>query len=957
MASSPRVQALFLTTDKFTITMILNKRILRQPCVAAGIIMLVLNGFVISAKSGGAPASSEQIFSLSDFNPVGDGVADDGPALQRALDALADAGGGTLFIPAGRYFVKTPVMKDFSGVSGGKVKILGVPSLTMPASPQSNGQDLAAGLDLTSEIIPATGEHHDAIRITNLQDLLIEHVAFVGQPSAFTDAFVTLYLSEIDKITLRHSEFYGISTFGLRAGFGGGNVVRAVRSDMSIESTVFLGCTANSGAYAPVVENLEWRRFSISNSIFLDYGLRPFFGKTGLGAPLSWINMGDAAKLTPESSRREVVIRDTFLDEGGWVGISVFPHRFGATTPIDLVYISGLKMNVSNLGTAGHIFYDVRNLLIENSHYGWSHNTIAAVDINRLEHAILNRLTCIDDADRIRADERTVRLTVINSEFAGIDSLAQTTTVLETTPEQDPVQFVRRQFTSILGRQPDPAGHFYWSDKLIKCGSDNACLSQQRSALSEYLANQPDPDFALTGTVIDENGVPLSGTTVSLTGSQSSSVVTDSEGHFRFSRLPTSGRYTVTPNKLHYNFDSSSQTVVQPGGDVAVDFDARLNRHAIRGRIATVNGTGISGVTVQLVEAPAITATTDPDGFYLFPELVAGENYTVVPSMNDFVFSPVTVAVDDLAADRTANFGTERVSFSLTGSVTDETGTAVPGAAISLSGSESSSALTDSEGNFHFSGLPVSGGYVVAVNKQHYTFDQGSKTFERPTNNVNVVFRGRLSRHSIAGRITRADGTGFGGVMVQLAPGITATTDANGFYSFAELTAGESYTVIPSSGDFLFDPVNTTFSDLSADRAANFTGKLQPELLLIESSELAVALDSVSFMAQPLSLLSSLGFSTDGFVRVMIFGKNVDATNASQVSVVAEGDAGQTYPLEVEFIGEVPGQSWLKQLNLKISPTTLGGKCVQLKLAVAEVSSNNGRICIGNVTSSSVQAR
>lgn len=33
---------------------------------------------------------------LADFDAVGDGVADDGPALQRALDALADAGGGTL---------------------------------------------------------------------------------------------------------------------------------------------------------------------------------------------------------------------------------------------------------------------------------------------------------------------------------------------------------------------------------------------------------------------------------------------------------------------------------------------------------------------------------------------------------------------------------------------------------------------------------------------------------------------------------------------------------------------------------------------------------------------------------------------------------------------------------------------------------------------------------------------
>ncbi len=94
---------------------------------------------------------------------------------------------------------------------------------------------------------------------------------------------------------------------------------------------MFLGCTANSGANAPIVENVEWRKFSISNSIFLDYGLRTYFGKMGLGAPLSWINIANAAATTPESPRREVIVRDTFLDEGGWVGISANPRALGSS--------------------------------------------------------------------------------------------------------------------------------------------------------------------------------------------------------------------------------------------------------------------------------------------------------------------------------------------------------------------------------------------------------------------------------------------------------------------------------------------------------------------------------------------------------------------------------------------------------------------------------------------------
>src|SRR6185312_3846801 len=113
---------------------------------------------------------------------------------------------------------------------------------------------------------------------------------------------------------------------------------------------------------------------------------------------------------------------------------------------------------------AGHHFFDVRNVLIENSHYGWSKNTISAIDLYHATHAILDRLTCIEKADRIRVDDRTERLTVINSVYGGLDSQAQTTTEMQTAPEDDPVQYVRQQFLSLTGKQPEPAAHFYWSD-------------------------------------------------------------------------------------------------------------------------------------------------------------------------------------------------------------------------------------------------------------------------------------------------------------------------------------------------------------------------------------------------------------------------------------------------------------------------------------------------------------
>ncbi len=787
-----------------------------------------------TSDSRTAPSSGSTngvTLNLADFGAVGNGVVDNGPAFQSALDALVTAGGGTLLVPAGSYLVATPVVKDFSSLAGGSITIRGVPSSTMPAPPSASGQELSEGLDLTSEIIPATGPNQVTFTLSHLSHLLVEHIGFTGRPSQFTDALITLYFVDIDDAKIRHCEFYGLSTFGVTPELGGGNLVRAVDSELSIELSVFLGCTANSGAYGALVENLYWRKFNINNSIFLDYGQRTFFGKTGLGAPLSWIDIGNATAVTPDSPRREFVVRDTFLDEGGWVGISAFPSRWGPFQPIHLVYISGLKMNVSNFVTTGHALYDLQNVLIERSHYGWSHNAYAAIDMHKVSNAILDNLTCIDHANRLLANENIGQLTVINSQYSELLSNPQTTTVLNTSPENDPVQYVRQQYLSVLGRQPDPAAHFYWSNTFISCGPDANCVNEKRAVLSEYLHRNPQTNFSLLGAVVDENGNPMSGMTVTLGGLQSVATTTDSAGQFRFSNLPTSGSYPIAGHKGHYSF---AQTIALPTADLSVTFNATLDHHSIRGRVVHYNGTPLSGVALQLAQAPATTATdtatTDENGNYSFSNLPAGFNYTVVPTSTDLIFGPGSRDFQDLSADQTANFFGQQRNISIEGKVIDEFGNPLSEVEVRLSGPRSANALTDSWGNFRFTELPTSSNtYTVEVNKRHYSFETSSKTFAFPIEDVSVTFNARLNRHSINGRITRANGTPISGVSVQFAqsPTTTVTTDESGSYSFPNLPAGLNYTVVPTSADFIFTPVNKDFQDLSADQTADFVGQLK----------------------------------------------------------------------------------------------------------------------------------
>lgn len=660
------------------------------------------------SRSPSASAIGE--ISLSDFGSIGDGVADDGPAFQRALDALAAAGGGTLFVPEGKYLIKTPVTKKFTGLAS-SITIRGVESSTVVPPPTAGGDDLSKGLDLPTEIYPHTGTAQNAFTIEGLSNLVVKDIAFIGDPSVMTDAVVTLMMADIDKAQVKHSEFYGLATFA-----DGGAIVKALRSDLEITQCKFLGSTATSGGYLPLVENLEWRGVTVTDTIFIDYGQRPFFGKTGLGASIAWINIGNAAPPTNRSPRRQVVLKNVFLDEGSFFGFSSLPYRYTpASAPIDLIYVTGLYMNVSNFFQVGHELYDAQRVFIEKSTYGWSQNATAAIALRNVGTAILDQLTCVAHADHIFADENTKELTVINSTFAQLDSFAQTTNTITTAPADDPVQYVRARFAAALGREPDAAAHFYWSELLIHCSADSACQTSVKAALNAYLANQPSATFAISGRVIDEQSAPVAGVTVTLSGSQSVATTTDNNGDYVFTNLPTSGNYTVTPAKINYTFDSANQTFVTPSGDRTANFKATRTVRSINGSIK-VGGNPLPGVTVAISGSATATATTDSAGEYSL-ELTIGGNYVLTPTSAHYTFDPGSSSINDLRTDVRKDFTGTIKKHSISGHVLNASGEPVSGAVLTLSGSVSRTTTSASDGSYSFA--DIDGGSNCTVTASH----------------------------------------------------------------------------------------------------------------------------------------------------------------------------------------------------------------------------------------------
>jgi uncharacterized protein GlcG (DUF336 family) len=124
----------------------------------------------------------------------------------------------------------------------------------------------------------------------------------------------------------------------------------------------------------------------------------------------------------------------------------------------------------------------------------------------------------------------------------------------------------------------------------------------------------------------------------------------------------------------------------------------------------------------------------------------------------------------------------------------------------------------------------------------------------------------------------------------------------------------------------------------------------RPVLVSQATSTRAVAWDSIAHTSEPFAINSPHTLSADRRTRVQLFALNLAVTDdASTLTADAEDGAHHVYPLAVENVSPVPGQTWMYSVTLRLDGGLADAGDVLVRINVRGVSSNRVRVGIGHI--------
>lgn len=228
----------------------------------------------------------------------------------------------------------------------------------------------------------------------------------------------------------------------------------------------------------------------------------------------------------------------------------------------------------------------------------------------------------------------------------------------------------------------------------------------------------------------------LSGVTVTLSGEQVGSTVTDSNGNYSFPNVAGDGNYSVTPSLTGYTFNPTSRSFANLSANQTLADFAAFPR--ISGQIKDSNNVTLSNVVVVLSGTTSATDVSDGNGNFSFVGLTVGGNYVVTPARTNYSFSPTLRTFTNLTTAQTADFIGTLANYTISGQVTDSANAGIGGIVIALSGSQTGTTMTAANGGYSFT-VPGDGNYTITPGGSTYAFAPVSFTFNSLSQNQNAA--------------------------------------------------------------------------------------------------------------------------------------------------------------------------------------------------------------------------
>lgn len=275
--------------------------------------------------------------------------------------------------------------------------------------------------------------------------------------------------------------------------------------------------------------------------------------------------------------------------------------------------------------------------------------------------------------------------------------------------------------------------------------------------------------WALTGTVTNEDGVPVPDAEVSWGRYETTS---GPDGKYALDDLPA-GTANFTVYAEGYVVYSEANMEVRHG---MPEKNVALNFHTLSGEITDEDGNPVSGAEVNWGNYAAFT---DDNGYYSM-KVLAGTANLIAYKEGYVIYSYPAFTVSGAAAEE--DIVLSLPPHTLEGTITDAAGNPVPGAEVNWG---NYAAFTDDNGHYSMQ-VPAGTNSLTVYADGFLIFAEPGFAVANGTIEKNIVLEANLC--TLAGTVTDANGKPVSGAEVNWG-NYAAFTDDNGYYSM-EVTGG-----------------------------------------------------------------------------------------------------------------------------------------------------------------------